>query len=129
MAPSGGKGFAAKPQGILCYICGKEYGSASIEIHLKTCKKKWEDEEAKKPVGERRPLPQPPKKLDEMKVKGLSSKDKDALNEESFKKFNEESLVPCPNCGRTFLPDRLIVHSKSCKPGKTTAPVKSSAHG
>lgn len=25
--------------------------------------------------------------------------------------------MPCGNCGRTFLPDRLKVHARSCKPG------------
>jgi len=128
MAFSGGKEFVAKPQGILCYICGKEYESASIEMHLKTCKNNWEDEEEKKPVDERRPLPRPPKKFDEMEIKGLSSKDIHALNREALKRFYEESLVPCPNCKRTFFPHRLAAHSKSCKPGKTTAPVESSAH-
>lgn len=24
-------------------------------------------------------------------------------------------LDGCPNCGRTFLPDRLLIHLKSCK--------------
>jgi hypothetical protein len=26
-----------------------------------------------------------------------------------------QQLVPCPNCGRTFFPDRIGVHSKWCK--------------
>lgn len=30
----------------------------------------------------------------------------------------ENSLVPCPNCKRTFFPERLNIHMKSCKPGK-----------
>lgn len=112
------KGFTSKPRGIICYICGREYGTASIEIHLKTCKKKWETEEAKKPKKDRRPLPQPPKDFDNVKIKGSSMKqsEMDALNEEAFNKFNEESRVPCQNCGRKFLPDRLEVHLRSCKP-------------
>lgn len=47
---------------------GREYGSASIEIHLKSCKKKWEIEENKKPPKERRPLPEPPKQFDEVVI-------------------------------------------------------------
>ena len=39
-------GFAAKPRAVMCYICGREYGTKSIDIHLKTCKKKWEDAES-----------------------------------------------------------------------------------
>jgi hypothetical protein len=53
--------FITRPRTIVCYICGREYGTASIDIHLKTCKQKWEYEEAKKPVNQRRPIPEPPK--------------------------------------------------------------------
>ncbi|CAG2061836.1 unnamed protein product [Timema podura] len=28
---------------------------------------------------------------------------------------SQASLVPCENCGRTFAPDRLEVHQRSCK--------------
>jgi len=50
----------------MCYICGREYGTASIDIHLKSCSKKWEMEENKKPARERRPVPEPPKNFDEV---------------------------------------------------------------
>ena len=33
-----------KPKSLVCYICGREFGTASLEIHLKSCKKKWENE-------------------------------------------------------------------------------------
>ena len=35
-----------KPKALVCYICGREFGTASLEIHLKSCKKKWETHEA-----------------------------------------------------------------------------------
>lgn len=41
-----GGGFAAKPRAVMCYICGREYGTKSIDIHIKSCKKKWVDAEA-----------------------------------------------------------------------------------
>ncbi len=47
---------------------GREYGTASIEIHLKSCIQKWEIEENKKPYRDRRPVPEPPKNFDEMLV-------------------------------------------------------------
>lgn len=31
-----------------------------------------------------------------------------------FKQYNEAVLSRCGNCGRTFLPDRLAVHQRSC---------------
>ena len=45
---------------------GREYGTLSIEIHLKTCKQKWELEESKKPTKERRPVPEAPKSFDDV---------------------------------------------------------------
>ncbi len=118
------KGPAMRPRGITCYVCGREYGTASIEIHLKSCKKRWEEEESQKPVKERRPLPRPPKDYDIIKAKGSSvaQKDMDAFNDEAFKQFNDESRVPCPFCGRKFLPDRLEVHLRSCGKGKEMPP-------
>ncbi|KAK9693841.1 hypothetical protein QE152_g33966 [Popillia japonica] len=43
-----------------------------------------------------------------------------ALTKEEWNTYAWESsqanLVPCHNCGRTFYPDRLVVHQRSCKP-------------
>lgn len=44
----------------------------------------------------------------------VSQTDMDKYNDDAFKNYNEKALDPCPNCGRTFLPDRLVVHLKSC---------------
>lgn len=54
-----------------------------------------------------------------------------------MKEYNDKALDACPNCGRTFLPDRLLVHLKSCNKahGKVDAvpskgsPVKPSGGG
>lgn len=35
---------AQKPRALMCYICGREFGTASLEIHLKSCKTKFENE-------------------------------------------------------------------------------------
>lgn len=45
---------------------------------------------------------------------GGSAGDMQEYNDEAFKQYNEVSLMPCHNCGRTFLPDRLTIHLKSC---------------
>ena len=66
-----GGGFGNKPRALMCYICGREYGTASLQIHIKTCMKKWEIEESKKPKNQRRPLPQPPKELGGVKNKAI----------------------------------------------------------
>ena len=53
-----------KPKSLVCYICGREFGTTSLEIHLKTCKKKWDWEQDQKPPEERRPLPEPPENFE-----------------------------------------------------------------
>ena len=35
---------------------------------------------------------------------------------EALRQAANSNLVPCENCGRTFLPDRLPVHQRACKP-------------
>jgi hypothetical protein len=37
------------------------------------------------------------------------------MNEVAYENAKAQ-LIPCPNCGRTFAPDRLDVHLKACKP-------------
>lgn len=32
-----GKKPVGRPKALVCYICGREYGTRSLEIHLKTC--------------------------------------------------------------------------------------------
>lgn len=43
-------------------------------------------------------------------------------NNQAFKSFNEKALAKCPNCGRTFLPDSLKIHLKSCNKAHGKAP-------
>ncbi|KAM6469148.1 zinc finger protein 475 isoform 1-T1 [Liasis olivaceus] len=101
-----------RPPTIICYICGREYGTHSISIHEPQCLKKWHIENNQLPKHLRRPEPVKPV------VRSIGAKgyyDLDALNESSWQSAQSQ-LVPCDICGRTFLPDRLIVHQRSCKP-------------
>lgn len=56
--------------------------------------------------------------LDEVKVGGLNGRAAanavNQYNEDAFDNFNTKALEGCPNCGRTFLPDSLKIHLKSC---------------
>ena len=36
-------------------------------------------------------------------------------NEDAYQDCKDKALDQCPNCGRKFLPDRLVVHLRSCK--------------
>merc|ERR1719162_2604365 len=98
----------SRPRSVVCYICGREFGTSSIDIHLPQCKKKWEAKEEQKPPNERKPLPSAPQ------VQPGTSKVSAAYNEAALNTWNEEVLEACPNCGRTFLPDRLEIHLRSC---------------
>ena len=45
-APIGVKSAGIKrPKTLVCYICGREYGTRSLGIHVKTCAKKWDIEQ------------------------------------------------------------------------------------
>jgi hypothetical protein len=46
------------------FYSGREYGTASIEIHVKACAKRWEIDQSQKPKNERRPLPEAPRSFD-----------------------------------------------------------------
>lgn len=67
-------------------------------------------------------------------VKGAANGgyDVDTYNAEAFDHFNTVALVPC-GCGRTFLPDSLVRHQKTCKSANIvparTSPVGSKTLG
>ena len=48
------------PKTVVCYICGREFGSKSISIHEPQCLEKWKNENNKLPKERRRPLPKKP---------------------------------------------------------------------
>lgn len=48
----------------------------------------------------------------------------DAFNAQQMQHFNTVGMTACEHCGRTFLPDRLVVHQRSCKAGNSAKPVR-----
>ena len=124
-----------KPPTVVCYICGREYGTKSISIHEPQYLKRFETENQKLPINKRKPLP---KKLveertkvarfvsveDEMVMISAQSADhhpyKDLVDEtmdfifqQCYSDF-ECKLVPCKRCGRRFAPDRHKIHEPNC---------------
>ena len=120
---------------VVCYICGREYGTKSISIHEPQCLKKFEAENRKLPINKRKPLP---KKLveertkvaqfvsmeDEMVVissqpadhhpyKDLVDETMDFIFQQCYSDFERE-LVPCKRCGRKFAPERHTIHEPNC---------------
>ena len=106
---------------MVCYICGREFGSKSISIHEPKCLDKWHAENDQLPKNMRRPPPQKPQILPG--VSASNGFDRDRLNAAAWQSA-QGNLAPCENCGRTFNPDRLQVHLRSCKPGKPVAPLR-----
>ena len=49
-----------RPPTVVCYICGREYGTKSIAIHEPQCLKKWHNENNLLPKELRRPEPKKP---------------------------------------------------------------------
>uniref|UniRef100_A0A8C5MI85 Zinc finger protein 474 n=1 Tax=Leptobrachium leishanense TaxID=445787 RepID=A0A8C5MI85_9ANUR len=92
----------------VCYICGREFGSKSIAIHEPKCLEKWQVENDNLPKHLRRPVPVKP----QISAGGAD----DVTENEAAWKSSQAQLLPCGSCGRTFLPERLIVHQRGCKP-------------
>ncbi|KAK3097511.1 hypothetical protein FSP39_010343 [Pinctada imbricata] len=105
---------------VVCYICGREFGSQSVSIHEPQCLKKWRAENDRLPKGQRRKTPVKPEILPSIAGDGS---DKERFNEAAWQSAQSQ-LLPCPNCGRTFAPDRLSVHQRSCKTGKQVQTLK-----
>lgn len=104
-----------KPPTIICYICGREFGTRSISIHEPQCLKKWHLENEQLPKNLQRKPPVKPEVP--WNISDQNAKIREDFNQMAWKCAND-NLVPCENCGRTFLPDRLVVHQKSCKTAK-----------
>ena len=113
-----------KPKTVVCFICGREFGTKSISIHEPQCMKKWELENSRLPKHLRRPPPVKPNILPSLS--GHNGSDLERMNQLAFES-SQKQLVACRNCGRTFLPDRLEIHMRSCKPGSKTMPLRHSA--
>jgi len=94
---------ASPPVLPVCHLCGRQFGTTSLAIHLRTCEHKYEQEHGKK-------APAAPS-VPQMGTKAATI---EAHNEAAYSVFQDEALEPCPRCARTFLPDRLVVHLRSC---------------
>nr|XP_011415025.2 zinc finger protein 474 isoform X3 [Crassostrea gigas] len=110
---------------VVCYICGREFGSQSLSIHEPQCLKKWKAENDKLPKSQRRKTPVRPQILPSIEGGGA---DNERFNEAAWQSAQAQ-LVPCENCGRTFAPDRLQIHQRGCKPGKPMQPLKAGTGG
>ena len=85
---------------VSCYLCGRDFGSRSIAIHVPHCAKKWEDEQRKLPKSLRRSPPQAPDNLDRVMAGQLEGEELKQFNMEAVKMWNQAVLVACQHCKR-----------------------------
>jgi zinc-finger of a C2HC-type len=107
-----GSGPAQKPRAYTCYLCGQQYGSKSLPIHVPQCQEKWVKKEETKSKADRRRLPACPLDLDEPLP--LNGDDIDAFNMRMFDIYNGVSLCQCVHCGRSFNSEAFERHKKLC---------------
>eukprot|EP00906_Rhabdomonas_costata_P027466 RCo039005 len=125
----GGQPATARPTLLVCYLCGQQFGRHSLGIHQPQCYVKRLLEWQKMDPALRGPKPRNPRDGPDPSelpfTQNLSSSSTptsalEAFNDEQFFRF-QQGLVPCPNCGRRFLPDRLTVHLRSCRAGASAS--------
>ena len=92
---------------IRCHICAQMFGNPAIVVHEPQCYEKWRSRELAKPPSRRLRPPQRPQL-----VPGGTIEDYNVRAQESSDRC---CLCPCPKCGRTFLPERLQAHVRSCE--------------
>ena len=115
--------MSGPPRTLVCFLCGRQFGTSSLKIHQPQCyKKKHEQWIAGDRVG---PEPQDPSKTQAGEAAvgvasgGMSIEE---FNDQQYKNFTN-NMAQCENCGRRFAQDRLAVHQRSCKPGNAAKPV------
>jgi hypothetical protein len=107
-----GGGPAQRPMAYTCYLCGQQYGSKSLPIHIPQCQEKWLKTESVKPKNERRRLPESP--LDPNEALPTDAEAIDVFNAAMFDTYNGVSLCQCTHCGRSFHSEAYKRHQKLC---------------
>ena len=106
----------------MCHICGRQTLIAGYAHHIDGCSKKFLARESQKPVKERRPLPVNP--YESMGTGKKSSKEMEELSQQAY----NATLSDCAFCGRRFLPEKLIIHNRSCRADKPARGVRDSVN-
>jgi hypothetical protein len=107
------------PKARTCYICGRPTLLPGYERHVQQCRDLFEKREQLKPPKERRACPTDPMLMNAYATlpsgrKGsYSNAELDEINTASQRAW-EGTLSSCQHCGRKFLPEKLVIHNRSC---------------
>ncbi|XP_046661541.1 zinc finger protein 474-like isoform X1 [Homalodisca vitripennis] len=110
-SPPGSHPSTPRRRLVLCYLCGRQFGSASIAIHEPQCLRRWRQENERLPPTQRRAEPVKPDVIYDSETGQVDY----AATDDAQWQCHLVQLVPCARCGRTFNPDRVSVHEKCCK--------------
>uniref|UniRef100_A0A7S0ZXP1 Poly [ADP-ribose] polymerase n=1 Tax=Noctiluca scintillans TaxID=2966 RepID=A0A7S0ZXP1_NOCSC len=115
------------PQTIIrCHVCGQRYlTEKSLAIHLKACRKRFEQRQAKLPVEgrqlflERSELPSGVDFLEQLLEPDSLRQEPEIEGAEldprlETRQADADDLVPCEHCNRTFRADRVDRHRQAC---------------
>lgn len=100
------------PKARTCYICGRPTLLPGYAQHVIQCRELFEKREILKPLKERRQCPPDPMMYSNSN-RGYNDAELAFANDAAMKSF-ETTLAQCRYCGRTFLPEKLAMHNKSC---------------
>ena len=108
-----------RPRTVKCPLCDTEFSVGAWKIHIKRCKEKeieyqkYFSDEHKRDIN--KIVNDFMKAIDEgvnkTKIKTKGKYDVDNLGDEAYQNNN---LVKCSSCGRSFAPERLANHQKIC---------------
>eukprot|EP01038_Epipyxis_sp_PR26KG_P007238 gene7238-9869_t len=105
------------PKARTCFICGRQTLIHGFDYHVEQCRDLFIKRESLKPPKERRSCPVDPMIMQQQYLGSSTSKlthrELDELNIASQKSWSE-TLIKCKNCDRSFLPDKIGIHNKSC---------------
>jgi hypothetical protein len=122
---------AGAPLALLCFVCGRGFGTASLLIHVPQCERLAADRAraagaagpaaapgpaaASPPGTPPRPAPPPPPRPAALAAPlPRDAAGVDAFNREMAAIWEAAALARCAHCGRTFLPDALARHARHC---------------
>lgn len=95
---------------LMCFVCGRKFGSSSLLIHQKTCRSTHELQQAKIPAEFRKVLPPTPPI-----PKKVTRKSAERFNEQVYELYRSCLMHSCAGCNRSFSDyKKLIAHRDRC---------------